>query len=285
VSELAEVVADAIGVEGLRIAESPEGIAVDVPLQQAVELRLLPLLQTLPDLPELTAVVGMTTSGKPLILNLSKASTCNVLISSPSGYGKSELIRTLMLSLALSSRRSHVNFMGIDIGGRELAVLESLPHLLTDLATEPVFAEELLLWLSEEMDRRLMHGIVDPQLIIFIDDLGWFLEVEDKLALEALERIAEGGVTVGVHFIAACRSPLQSAIEKLSAYRGLVQVLPDRDSKESKMGRFRFNAGPDNEVADVAWLSVHDLDIAVRLAIRGWRNLGNLTQVSTGSYL
>jgi S-DNA-T family DNA segregation ATPase FtsK/SpoIIIE len=286
VTEVSEAVEDAIGVEGLRIAEIPEGIAVDVPLRQAVTLRLLPLLETMTGLSELTAVVGMTTVGKPLILNLRKASTWNVLISAPSGYGKSELIRTLMMSLALTSQRSQLNLLGIDVGGRELAVLESLPHLLTDLATEPVFAEEVLIWLSEEMDRRMANGIVNPHLIVLIDDLGWFIEVEDRLALEALERIAQWGCEVGVHFIAACQLPLRSALKQLSSCQGLVTVLPVRTETESiasKIGRFRFSVGSDRELVDVAWLSVHDLDNAVRLAVQRWGNAGKQLRTSTES--
>ena len=275
----AEAVADAIGVAGLRIAEQPQGLSIDVPLEQCADLRLLPLLRSIPGLSPLTAVVGMLTTGTPLILNLTKQSTWNLLIAAPRGYGKSELIRTLMISLALTSKRSQLIMLGIDIGGRELAVFESLPHALTDLATEPGFAAELLIWLSEEVKRRLSSWVASPHVVLMVDDLEWLACRRDMEAISALTHIARYGVDAGVHFIAASQTGLPPALSGLLNSQGLVEVGPVEnvtDSRKVMTGRFQFASGVDNDVADVAWLSLHDLDKASRLVNTGWSVPGML---------
>lgn len=277
VVQVAEEVAEAIGVSGLRIAERSQGLTIDVPLQQGTELRLLPLLHALPGLSASTAVVGMSIEGRPLLFNLTRPSTWNLLVYAPKGYGKSELIRTLMMSLALTSRRSQLSMLGIDIGGRELAVLESLPHALTDLATEPRFAEELLAWLSEEAGRRLASGVASPHLVLLIDDLGWLTDKREEHALSALKHIGQVGVDVGIHFLAATQAPLPASLRDLPDHRGVVEVVPDENAflkGKKSVGRFQFTSSSEVSIADVAWLSLRDLDTASKLVVAGWRATG-----------
>ncbi len=277
VVQMADEVAEAIGVSGLRIAERSQGLTIDVPLQQGTELRLLPLLHALPGLSASTAVVGMSIEGRPLLFNLTRSSTWNLFVYAPKGYGKSELLRTLLMSLALTSRRSQLSMLGIDIGGRELAVLESLPHALTDLATEPRFAEELLTWLSEEAGRRLTAGVVNPHLVLLIDDLEWLTDKREEHALAALKHIGQVGVDVGVHFLAAAQAPLPSSLRDLTDHRGVVEVVPDENTflkGKTSVGRFQFISNSDIITADVAWLSLRDLDTASKLAVAGWRATG-----------
>ncbi len=241
-----------------------------------VELRLLPLLHAMPGLTPLTGVVGMSAVGNPLTLNLENKATSNLLVFGPEGCGKSELLRALMLSLALTSRRSQVNFMGIDIGGREFAVLEALPHALTDLATEPGFAVDIVLWLREEIERRKNVGVTQPHLILFVDDMGWLVRSKDAEAIAALSAIVRLGQDVGVHLVAASRTSLPPALRRLLHHRGMVEAVAVREQSRSgsTVGRFRFTSGRDTSIADTTWMSARDLDTAVRLVKAGWRAAG-----------
>lgn len=277
VVQAADVVAEAMGVNELRIAEETQGMYVDVPLQRGTELRLLPLLRALPGLSKLTAVVGMLTTATPLILNFSKLSTWNLIIAAPTGCGKSELLRSLMISLALTSRRSQLNLLGIDIGGHELAVVEALPHSLKDLATEPKFASELLIWLAEEIEKRMTSGIEKPHLALVIDDLEWITTGREKKALSALTMIAHHGMEAGVHFVAATRTPLPHVLNDMLHSRGMVKVTSvesEVDAEDLVVGRFRFESAAGVSIADAAWMSLRDLDTAVSLATAGWRATG-----------
>jgi S-DNA-T family DNA segregation ATPase FtsK/SpoIIIE len=191
----------------------------------------------------------------------------------PEGCGKSELLRSLMLSIALTSRRSQANFMGIDIGGREFAVLESLPHALTDLATEQGFAVEIILWLREEIERRKRVGVTHPHLILFVDDMAWFVRNKDAEVIAALSTIVRLGQDVGIHLLAASRVSLPPALRRLLHHRGVVEAeaVLDQSQPGSAVGRFRFSSGRDTSIADTTWMSARDLDTAVRLVNAGWR--------------
>lgn len=267
---------DARNVWAVREAREAEPPYPHQPHAHGVELRLLPLLHAMPGLAPLTGVVGMSAIGNPLTLNLENRATSNLFVFGPAGCGKSELLRALMLSLALTSRRSQVNFMGIDIGGREFAVLEALPHALTELATEPVFAVEIVLWLREEIERRKTVGVTRPHLILFIDDMGWFVRGKDGEVIAALSAIVRLGRDVGVHLLAASRTSLPPALRQLLHHRGMVEAVAVREQSRSgsTVGRFRFTSGRDTSIADTTWMSARDLDTAVRLVKAGWRAAG-----------
>jgi len=264
--QFAEDVAHAIGVEELRVVREAGELAIEVPLKHASDLRLLPLIRALPRLQSLSALVGMSLDGKPLVLDLARESTWHVLIQAPAGSGKSELLRTLLVSLGLSSRPAQVSFLGIDPGGRELAPLEALPHALTDLASEAGFAEDLILWLMEEIERRLLTGIRSPHVVLFIDGLDELHAIFGSALEEMLSPILVRGREVGVHLIASAR---RYALDPGDA-RGVMRV-GWSEGQEGRTGRFRFRSGPETVLADVAWMGLRELDTAVRMVQSGWR--------------
>jgi S-DNA-T family DNA segregation ATPase FtsK/SpoIIIE len=273
----ADAVAQAIGVEEVRVAEAGQGFALDVPRHQQRALRLLPLLHALTDLSPLTAVVGMSMKGAPQILNLNRSATWHMLARGPAGCGKSELLRTALLSLALTSRRSQVNLLGIDIGGRELAVLESLPHMLTDLATEELFAEDLLIWLVAEMDRRMALGVDRPHLVLAIDDMEPLMRACGAQLKKAAGKIIQKGIEAGVHLFAALRDlrPPYSSVLHDGDHLVLADVVSKADAGDGRSpGAFHFRSAQGVQWVDVAWLSARDLDTAARLAQAGWRASG-----------
>lgn len=273
----ADAVAQAIGVEQVRVAAAGQGFALDVPRHLQRALRLLPLLHALTDLSPLTAVVGMSTKGTPQMLNLNRSAAWHMLARGPAGCGKSELLRTALISLALTSRRSHVNLLGIDIGGRELAVLESLPHMLTDLATEEMFAEDLLIWLMAEMDRRMELGVDRPHLVLAIDDMEPLMRACGAQLRKAVEKVVREGTRAGVHLFAALQDlrPPYSSVLQGADHLVLADAMPRADAAAGRSpGSFHFRSAQGVQRVDVAWLSARDLDTAARLAQAGWRAAG-----------
>jgi DNA segregation ATPase FtsK/SpoIIIE-like protein len=278
VIKAAESVADAIGTNEIRIAGRGDGIALEVPRIQGKVLRLLPLLHAIHDVSPLTAVIGMQTSGKPLILDMNKPSTWHLLALGQEGCGKSELLRTLLASLCLKSKRSQLNVLGIDIGGHELGLLEALPHVLTDLATDRDFANELILWLAQEVQRRMQIGVCRPHLVLFVDDFAWLASERSQHVLTALNDILLKGFDSGVHIIGASKEPISLPMHSAQKRGGLVTAYSVHDSDgsaEKKAGRFRLKAGASSRIVDVAYLSARDLDTFVQLANTGWRSVGS----------
>lgn len=273
---VADRFADGIGVDDLRVDQVDEGFTVEVPFQRSAGLRLLPLLHAMGTLDPLSAAIGMTEDGHPLVLDFNLPETWHVLAAAPAGAGKSELLRTILVSLALTTRNSQVRFLGIDLSGRELSLLEALPHALTDLATSPEYAAELLVWLSEEVDRRVMASFDRPHLMLFIDDLTDLLHTLGPESVQTVEHILARGVEAGIHLVVTRPALRDPRVEQLFRGRPVVRVFAPMGSADGDQppGLFRFETRRFNRKVEVAWLSLRDLDVAVRLARSGWRTHG-----------
>jgi DNA segregation ATPase FtsK/SpoIIIE-like protein len=267
VSEAAGAVADAIGVAEVRVAHVENGLAIDVPVPSQRDLRLLPLLQALGSIPALAAVIGLDDQGQPLLLRLDHRDTRHLLASGEEGSGKSELLRTLALSLALTTSPSRLSLLGIDIGGRELAVLEALPHLARGLATEPGDALRTLTWLAAEAERRQRDRLAAPHLVLVIDDLQWLTQAPWREALGLLRDLRRRGSDAAIHVLAAASPEAQAALGRGWQAAGLVEA---ESIARPAAGRFRFRCGGEAVRARVARLSAWDLDRAVALAQKAW---------------
>jgi S-DNA-T family DNA segregation ATPase FtsK/SpoIIIE len=155
----------------------------------------------------------------------------HLLIAGTTGSGKSELLRTLTLALALTYPPDRVNFLFVDFkGGSGLGPLAKLVHcvgLLTDLSTYEL--ERTLASLRAEV--RLREEVLAaarvpdiatyrstggsrnfplPHLVIVIDEFRMLVDDAPE-ALRELMRIAAIGRSLGIHLVMATQRP-QGAI-------------------------------------------------------------------------
>jgi DNA segregation ATPase FtsK/SpoIIIE-like protein len=270
----ADRVAESLGVEGLHIQAEADGVTMDMPLRPAAGLRMLPLLHTLRRIQPCTSLVGMRVDQRPLLIDWARSSTWHAWISAPGGSGKSEILRSLLISLALTSRSSEVQFLGIDLDGRELAVLEALPQSTYMLASEAGYAIELMHWLLEEIDHRKRIGFSDPHLFLFIDEVMGLLEIMGPEFDPLLKEIVLKGQHVGVHVIGACRPIVFDQLASLHALPSMARAFPEQASRGERplvVGRFVFQERHKETPVDIAWLTARDLDTAIDLARSGWR--------------
>ncbi|MGA9277504.1 FtsK/SpoIIIE domain-containing protein, partial [Ilumatobacter sp.] len=152
------------------------------------------------------------------------------LIAGTTGSGKSELLRTLVLSMAASVGPQHLNFVLVDYkGGSTFDACTDLPHtvgLVTDL--DDGLAERALVSLDAELHRRerLLRAVgasdltayrkrriesddeFEPiaRLVVVIDEFATLAkELPDFLS--ALVGIAQRGRSLGVHLLLATQRP------------------------------------------------------------------------------
>ncbi|MGH2517157.1 MAG: FtsK/SpoIIIE domain-containing protein, partial [Ktedonobacterales bacterium] len=105
--------------------------------------------------------IGMRADGEPLILDVKEAPDgmgVHGLIIGATGSGKSELLRSIVTSLALTHDPETLNFVLADFkGGATFADLANLPHaagMITNLASDLSLVDRMKAALSGEQERR-----------------------------------------------------------------------------------------------------------------------------------
>ncbi len=169
------------------------------------------------------AVVGMTEEG-PLEIDL-VADGPHGLLAGTTGSGKSELLRTLVASLAATVDPERLTFVLVDYkGGSAFDACALLPHtvgVVTDL--DGHLARRALICLEAELrhrERRLRQaGVADvadfrpgdnepplPRLLVVVDEFA-ALAQELPDFLDALVDVAQRGRSLGVHLLLATQRP------------------------------------------------------------------------------
>ncbi len=216
VSNLAEEIAMALGVRSARVYRSGGSIHIEVPRERPGNVSLLPLCKRLARIPPLTAVLGIDDSGVPLLLKIPSPDVVHVLIAGTSGSGKTALLRSMLLSLALHNPQAHLQIVLLDPKGRGLAPLFRLPHLLMPPAFDVDEAARALGRLVEEMERRDREQRSTPHILVVIDELADLTEVGGNAVAAGLRRLAQRGREAGIHLIAATQKPVASAVGSLA---------------------------------------------------------------------
>jgi S-DNA-T family DNA segregation ATPase FtsK/SpoIIIE len=199
------------------------------------------------------AIVGESLDG-PFSIDL-VADGPHALIAGTTGSGKSELLQTLVASLAVANRPDEMNFVLVDYkGGAAFKDCVDLPHtvgMVTDLDTHLV--ERALESLGAELRRRehllAAAGAKDlpdyldlrqrttglapiPRLAIVIDEFA-SLARELPDFVRGLVDIAQRGRSLGIHLILATQRPSGVVSPEIRANTNLRIALRVTDGSES----------------------------------------------------
>lgn len=209
VSSLAEELAFALGARATRVYREGGVLHVEVPLDTARTVPLLPLCSRLTAVPPYCAVLGIDEGGAPLLLRLDSPDVAHVLVAGTTGSGKTALARTLLLSLAMHNHPGQLQIAMIDPKGRGLGVLAGLPHIWrgAGVAQDSEAAVTLLTALVEEMSRRDAAARSLPRLVVAVDELADLLQTGGKPVADALTRLTQRGREAGIHVVAATQRP------------------------------------------------------------------------------
>jgi len=220
VQALAEEIALALGTTQVRVSRSGAALQIDVPRPDPQTVKLLELCRRLPAIPQGTAVLGIADDGAPLLLRLPSPDVAHVLVSGTTGSGKTALVQSMILSLALAHRRSQLQLVLIDPkGGRAFEPLAGLPHLLTPLCIEPEQAAQTLDKLVARMELRDRERVSLPHIVVVIDELADLVATAGKPVLHALARLAQRGREAGLHLVACTQKPSSAVLGSVTRER------------------------------------------------------------------
>jgi S-DNA-T family DNA segregation ATPase FtsK/SpoIIIE len=200
------------------------------------------------------APIGMGYDG-PLAIDLAQDGP-HALIAGTTGSGKSELLQTLVASLAVANRPDELTYLLVDYkGGSAFRDCVNLPHtlgmvtdldghlvtrVLESLAAELRRRERLLAEYGAKdqpdylMKRRLERGMPPlPRLLLIVDEFATLVrEVPDFIP--GMVSLAQRGRSLGIHLVLATQRPAGVVSPDIKANTNLRIALRVLDPNESK---------------------------------------------------
>ncbi|BCY13391.1 type VII secretion protein EccCa [Actinoplanes sp. L3-i22] len=219
-----------------------------------------------------------------LIADLSGADG-HVGIAGAPQSGKSTLLRTLVLALALTHTPQEVQFYGLDFGGGGIMSLTGLPHV-GSIATrmerdrvvrtiqelravlerrEAAFAEHGFESINAYLAARAQGRIQDPHGRVFLIVDGWFTMKQDFMELDQqFGELASRGLSFGIHVMVTANrwSEVRTWVRDLL---GTKLELRLGDSMESEVGSRKAASVPTQPGRGITATGLHFLAALPRL--------------------
>jgi DNA segregation ATPase FtsK/SpoIIIE, S-DNA-T family len=196
---------------------------------------LLDMLAAVPDVPPCTAVLGVsdpadstgeadgiTPEGQPVLLDMLAPDVSHILVSGDSGAGKTVLLRTLAVSLALSSRQSELQLLVVEPSaegsansGRLLRPLNYLPHMLAPVVRTVDEMMDLADFLIKEIAYRCEQQVATPAIVLLVDEAVTLLAAGGRKLSEVLAKLLQQGAAAGVHVVLAANDAASPLLSRL----------------------------------------------------------------------
>lgn len=204
---------------------------LDVSQREMPPVSLLDLMSLLVEVPPITAVLGLAEDGRPVLLDFSEQDMTHILVSGVSGAGKTALLRSLAISLALMNRQSRVQFVIVDGAcngageGATLQGLNYLPHMLAKVIGDSEDVRETMAFLMNEVSYRLEYEVVAPTILVVVDEVVALLESGEPLVRDGIRFLAQRGADVGVHLVMSTDRPQSAVLDNLLKANISVQIV------------------------------------------------------------
>ena len=157
VIRLSEDIARSMRAKSARISTIPgkDALGIEIPNKNRETVFLRELLNddTYKETKfKLPLTLGKDIFGNPVVVDLAKMP--HLLVAGTTGSGKSVGINAMLLSLLYSLTPEECRLILIDPKMLELSVYKDIPHLLTEVVTDPKKAISALKWTVKEMETR-----------------------------------------------------------------------------------------------------------------------------------
>ena len=254
ISNLANDMARALGAISVRVVAPLAGrhtIGIEVPNNQREIVRIRDLIQragTKAGRMQIPLFLGKSSSGEVLVSNL--GTMPHLLIAGTTGSGKSVCINSIITSILLTRRPDEVKLILVDPKMVEMAIFETIPHLMCPSVTDINRAEQILQWATTKMDERYEllaeAGVrnIDsynklgpeeilkrfqpstpeeeakipkkmPHIIIIVDELADLMMTAAKEIEAYIVRLAQKSRAIGIHLVVATQRPQATVVTGL----------------------------------------------------------------------
>jgi len=248
---------------GDQISTTSNGLADLLSLGDPYELDVTRGWSSRPNRDRLRIPIGISTDGRPIELDLKESAQEGMgphgLLVGATGSGKSELLRTLVLGLAVTHSPEILNFVLVDFkGGATFTALDRLPHtsaVITNLEEELSLVDRMLGAIQGELTRRqeLLRYAGNyasqrdyerarssgvplaplPSLLIIVDEFSELLSARPDF-IEMFVQIGRVGRSLGIHLLLASQRLEEGRLRGLEthlSYRIGLRTFSSMDSR------------------------------------------------------
>lgn len=242
VSGIHSEIALALAARDVRIETPIPGkstIGIEIPNKVTSMVTVREVLQSVPKSLKdstLLATLGKDIMGKPVWTEINK--TPHLLVAGSTGSGKSVCINSIIVSILMRAKPNEVKLVLVDPKKVELSMYEDIPHLLTEVVTDPRKANEILKNIVAEMENRYekfkdtgtkniagYNAYIEkknessdekrakmPFIVVIIDELADLMLVAAKEVEDSIMRITQMARAAGIHLIVATQRPSTDVI-------------------------------------------------------------------------
>ncbi|GIF11756.1 type VII secretion protein EccCa [Actinoplanes teichomyceticus] len=216
-----------------------------------------------PNRDRLRVPIGIGADGRPVELDLKESAQDGMgphgLLIGATGSGKSELLRTLVVALALTHHPEILNFVLVDYkGGATFASLDRLPHtaaMITNLQDEQPLVDRMLGAIQGELTRRqeLLRKAGNyasqrdyeraraagvplaplPSLVLIVDEFSELLADRPDF-IDMFVQIGRVGRSLGIHLLLASQKLEEGRLRGLESHLSYRIGLRTFSSMESR---------------------------------------------------
>lgn len=222
-----------LAVTSLRIEAPIPGraaVGIEIPNVEMLPVRLREIIVNSKQFFEkdnIWVALGKNLLGEPITIALNKMP--HLLIAGATGSGKSVCINSLISSILLSKHPRDLKLLLIDPKKVEFTPYVKIPHLMSEVVTDPHEASAALKHIVEEMEERYetfsKHGVRNisgynekaknqdeslkplPWIVVIIDELADLMAVAGKEVETSIQRITQLARAAGIHLVVATQRP------------------------------------------------------------------------------
>lgn len=204
----------------VRASAQPPVLEVSRSKPARLEFGDLPIAKLGPN-EALAGVAFLTPRGQPIVWRLDDPSTPHALVAGTSGSGKSNLLLSLLLSLAANTDPQRLALFVVDGGNSSLLAVGGLKHTARFAGDAQGAAEVVnqVAALVQERKRRSLTE-VEVRVLLVVDELANIMAVLPKVQAVQMEQdlavVAAEGRKFGVHLLAATQKPLAEVTGSLT---------------------------------------------------------------------